>query len=97
MPFAYVQAPSPPLRAHLLRYRQLLLKIATGTIAGRVSTAQTLATIGADCFAQRCSYGGDSGVAIGPRGQALVVWVAKSDPYNGAGVVMAQRLDLPMP
>jgi hypothetical protein len=78
-------------------YGQLLLKLATGTSAGHISTSQTLATIGGDCFAHRCDHGGDPAVAIGPQGHAIVAWVAKADAYQGAGVVMAQSLDLPEP
>jgi len=77
-------------------YGDLLLELATGTSAGHVSASRTLARIGGDCWMHRCTHGGDPAVAIGPDGQAIVAWVAKTDPYKGAGgVVMAQSLRLP--
>jgi len=75
-------------------YGQLLLRIVAGTSGGHVSTVLTLATIGGDCWMHRCLHGGDPAVAIGPRGRAIVAWVAKTDPNSGAGVVMATGIDV---
>jgi hypothetical protein len=72
---------------------QLLLEVATGTTAGRVSRPETLATVGSDCFMHRCLHGGDPAVAIGSGGRALVAWAAKTDPIKGAGVVEAASLE----
>jgi len=75
-------------------YGQLVLRLATGSTAGHVSTPLTLATIGDDCWMHRCNHGGNPAVAIGSRGQAIIAWVSKPDPNHGAGVVMATGVNL---